>query len=128
MNGLINSLDALHVKGMAQKDEQVLKAMRDERTAIKNLLKCSDQDVRVAPRLVESLARVIDASDGQPWLSSSKSPNLEIVKTILLILRVRLTRVEEPGKPSGRAQGKQGKQAQDDQEGHDENPTIVIDD
>ena len=106
------------MKSKSRKNEQVTKAMRDERTAIRNLLKCSDRDVRVAVRLIESIARVIDASDGQPWLSSSKSPNLEIVKTILLILRVRLTRVEEPGKPSGRAQGKQ---AQDDQEGHDDN-------
>jgi hypothetical protein len=125
VNGLINRLDALHVKGKSQKNEQVILAMRDERTAIKNLLKCSDRDVRVAARLIESLARVIDASDGQPWLSPPKSPSLEIVKPILLILRLRLTRVEEPGKPSGRAQGKQ---AQDDQEGHDDNPTIVIDD
>ena len=128
MNGLINSLDALHVKAMNTKNEHVTKAMKKERTAIKNLLKCSDHDVRVAPRLVESLARVIDASDGQPWLSPPKSPGLQIVKTILLRLRYGLTREEKPGKPSGRAQGKQGKQAQDDQEGHDENPTIVIDD
>ena len=112
------------MKSKSRKNEQVTKAMRDERTAIRNLLKCSDRDVRVAARFIESLARVIDASDGQPWLSSPK-PNLEIVKTILLILRKRLTRVEEPGRPSGRAQGKQ---AQDDQEDHDDNPTVVIDD
>ena len=113
------------MKGKSQKNEQVILAMRDERTAIKNLLKCSDRDVRVAARLIESLARVIDASDGQPWLSPPKSPGLQIVKTILLRLRYGLTREEKPGKPSGRAQGKQ---AQDDQEGHDDNPTIVIDD
>jgi hypothetical protein len=99
--------------------------MRDERTAIRNLLKCSDRDVRVAARFIESLARVIDASDGQPWLSPPNSPRLEIVKTILLILRDGLTRGPQPGNPSGRARGKQ---AQDDQEGHDDNPTIVIDD
>jgi hypothetical protein len=112
------------VKGRKGDNWQVTQAMGAERTAITDLLKCSNRDVRVAARLIESLARVIDASDGQPWLSSPK-PNLEIVKTILLILRKRLTRVEEPGRPSGRAQGKQ---AQDDQEDHDDNPTVVIDD
>ena len=122
---LINHLDKNKVKGKAGSDKKVNQAMTDERTAIQRELKCKDRDPKIASRLIELLARVIDANDRKPytkpaWLSSSESPRLEVVKTILHLLRARLSRKKQPNVPGpsdrARTARVEGKQAQDDED------------
>jgi hypothetical protein len=91
---------------------------------------------RIASRLIESLARVIDANDGKPyttpvWLSSTRSPQLRVVKTILNVLRDKLSRKRPQNRPDQAARARtvraEGKQAQVE-EGDDEDPAVVNDD
>ena len=91
---------------------------------------------RIASRIIESLARVIDANDGKPyttpvWLSSTRSPQLRVVKTILNVLHKRLTEKRRPNGPgragTARSARAEGKQAQVE-EGDDEDPAVVNDD
>ena len=90
---------------------------------------------RIASRLIESLARVIDANDGKPyttpvWLSSTRSPQLRVVKTILNVLRDKLSRKRPQNRPDQAARARtvraEGKQAQVEE--GDDDPIVVIDD
>jgi hypothetical protein len=131
-----NLINRLKVKGKSTADKQAAKVMADERAAIVEELQCTDRDPQVASRLIESLTRVIDAADGKPyttpaWLSSTKSPQLQIVKTILNVLHKRLTEKRRPNRPgragTARSARAEGKQAQDE-EGDDKDPVLVSDD
>ena len=105
-----------------------------------DLPQCKAHDPQVTSRLIESLTRVIDAANGKPyttpvWLSSTKSPHLQVVKTILNILHNAWTRKKRESGPgraararSARAEGKQAQVEEgDDEEGDDEDPTVVND-
>ena len=134
-----NLINRLKVKGKATADKQAAQVMAAERAAIVEELQCKDRDPQVTSRLIESLTRVINAADGKPyttpaWLSSTKSPGLQIVKTILNSLHKEWTRKkrERPGRAararSARAEGKQAQVEEgDDEEGDDEDPTAVND-
>jgi hypothetical protein len=137
VNNLINRLK---VKGKSTSDKQSLQAMKAERAAIMKELQCKAHDPQVTSRLIESLTRVIDAANGKPyttpvWLSETKSPQLQVVKTILNILHHALTRKPRESRPgqaararSARAEGKQAQVEEgDDEEGDDEDPTVVND-
>jgi hypothetical protein len=128
-----NLINRLKVKGKATADKQAAQVMAEERAAIVEELQCKDRDPQVTSRLIESLTRVIDAADGKPyttpaWLSSTKSPQLQIVKTILNVLHKRLTEKRRPGRAgTARSARAEGKQAQDE-EGDDKDPVLVSDD
>ena len=135
-----NLINRLKVKGKATADKQAAQVMAEERAAIVEELQCKDRDPQVTSRLIESLTRVIDAADGKPyttpaWLSSTKSPGLQIVKTILNSLHKAWTRKKRESRPglaararSARAEGKQAQVEEgDDEEGDDEDPTAVND-
>ena len=132
-----NLINRLKVKGKATADKQAAQVMAEERAAIVEELQCKDRDPQVTSRLIGSLTRVIDAADGKPyttpaWLSSTKSPGLQIVKTILNSLHKALTRKKrESNRPGQAARARsaraEGKQAQDE-EGDDKDPVLVSDD
>ena len=67
---LIKHLEDKKVTGVKNDNADVTKAMAAERGAIKALLKCGDNDVRITPRLIESLSSVVDANGMKSHTSS----------------------------------------------------------
>ena len=58
---LIKHLEDQKVTGVKLDSVDVKKAMVAERDAIRALLKCGNQDVRIAPRLIGSLSSLVGA-------------------------------------------------------------------
>ncbi len=56
--------------GVKNDNADVSKAMADDKDAIKALLKCGDNDVRITPRLIESLLSVVAANGMKSYTSS----------------------------------------------------------
>jgi len=58
---LIKHLEDRKVTGVKSDNAEVKKAMVAERDAIRALLKCGNQDGRIAPRLIGSLSSLVGA-------------------------------------------------------------------
>ena len=58
---LIEHLERKQVTGVKSDSAEVKKAMAAERDAVRALLQCGNQDVRIAPRLIGSLSSLVGA-------------------------------------------------------------------
>jgi hypothetical protein len=140
VNRLIKYMKDDKVRGLDVQSAEVTKALADERKAITVSLGCGNRDVRVTPRLIESLSSVVHADGMKSHTSSCEihhsrfpfhthfhfyaggsmsvprpwlsgtHPRLPVILTILQTLQYSLSRVRQP-KPSK----KEAKQDKDEE-------------
>ena len=146
VNRLIKHMKDAQVRGLDKDNAEVTKAVADERDAIRASLGCGNRDVRVTPRLIESLSSVVHADGMKSHTSSCEihhsrfpfrthfhfyaggsmsvprpwlsgtHPRLPVILTILRRLHNTLSQVHKPRLAKGEAKQAKDEEIFDDDE------------
>ncbi len=75
VNDLIKRLEDNFVVGVSSSSKELINAVADERAAIKEELKCGNNDRRITPRLIDALEHAATANLGVLNADGMKSHN-----------------------------------------------------